>query len=161
VRRFLKSRVVDPLVRQLTLGVSPGSLALALALGATVGILPLLGIATPACVLIAAALRLNQPAIQVANYLVYPIQLALYVPFLRAGAWLFGQPAPAFTLAQVRAELSADLWGTVGHYAWANTRALGVWAVLAIPVVVVLHFSLRALLARLHIPGAGRAGGAR
>jgi len=39
-------------------------------------------------------LRLNLPAIQLVNLVVYPLQLALLVPFLRAGAWLSIAPWP-------------------------------------------------------------------
>jgi len=148
VRPFLRSRLVEPIRRQLTQGVTPGALALALALGITLGVLPLLGLTTIACAVAAAALRLNQPAIQVANYAAYPLQLLLYVPFFRVGAWLFGAPAPSITLSEVRAELAADMWGTMGHYAWANVRAVGAWAVVAIPVAVLLQVGLRAVLTR-------------
>jgi uncharacterized protein (DUF2062 family) len=153
VRAFVSAHLVEPLRRQLTQGVSPGALALALALGITLGVLPLLGLTTVACAAAAAALRLNQPAIQVANYAAYPVQLLLYVPFFQAGAWLFGAPAPSITLTQVRAELAADLWGTVGQYAWANVRAVGAWAVVAVPVAVLLQLGLRAVLSRLPIHG--------
>lgn len=149
VRAFLKARLVDPILRQLTQGVSPGALALALALGLTLGTVPVLGATTLACALAAAALRLNQPAIQAANYFAYPLQLLLYIPFFQAGAWLFGAPPLALTLDQIRAELSEDAWATIGRYAFANLRAVGAWAVLAVPVTLVLHVGLRALLARL------------
>jgi uncharacterized protein (DUF2062 family) len=156
VKAFLRSRIVDPLARQLTQGVSPGALALALALGATIGIFPVLGTTTLLCALVAAVLRLNQPAIQVANYVAYPVQIALYIPFFQGGAWLFGVAAPPITLELVRAELSADVWGTIARYAWANFHAVGAWAVVAVPTAVVLHLALRAILARLPLPGATR-----
>jgi hypothetical protein len=34
-------------------------------------------------------LRLNLPAIQAVNYLVYPLQIVLPAPFYSAGNWLF------------------------------------------------------------------------
>lgn len=148
MRAFLRRRLVDPLLRQLTQGVTPGALALALALGLVLGVLPVLGATTLLCALAAAALRLNQPAIQVANYAAYPLQLLLYLPFFRAGAWLFGEPPVSFTLGQVRAQLEADLLGTVGTYAGANARAVVAWAALAVPATLTLHLLLRPLLAR-------------
>lgn len=150
---FLRRKLVDPLIRQLTQGVTPSALALALALGVTLGVLPLLGTTTILCAAAAAALRLNQPAIQVANYAAYPFQLALYVPFFQAGAWLFGAPPVAFTVSQVRAQLHSDLGGTLRTYAAANLRAVAAWALVAIPAAVVLHLVLRPLLARVRLPG--------
>jgi len=144
---------VEPIRRQLTQGASPRALALALALGLTVGTFPVLGTTTLACGLVAAALRLNQPAIQVANYAAYPLQLALYIPFFQAGAWLFGEPPLSLTLSQVQAELSADVWGTIARYAWANVRAVAAWSSVALPIALVLFLALKALLERLPSPG--------
>jgi len=152
VAAFLRRRILDPLKAQLTQGVSPGRLALALALGGVLGVLPVLGVTTVACAVAAAALRLNQPAIQVANYVAYPIQLILYLPFFQAGARLFGAPPVGFTLEQIRAELAADLLGTVARYATANLRAVAAWALLAPIAAGLLFAALRAVLARLPRP---------
>jgi uncharacterized protein (DUF2062 family) len=157
VKNFLHRRLVEPLRRQLTQGVSPGRLAAALALGLVVGLFPVLGTTTLLCGAAAVALRLNQPAVQVANYVAYPLQLALYIPFFQAGAWLFGAPPVPFTLDQVRAELAADLTGTVARYAVANLRAAGAWAVVAPLVAAALYPALRAVLRRLPLPGHGAA----
>jgi len=148
VRAFLRRRLVDPLKAQLAQGVTPGRLALAVALGFVLGAVPVLGISTFLCLGVAAALKLNQPAIQVANYAAYPVQLALLIPFFQAGAWLFGRPPVTFTVKQLKAELHADRWGTITHYAGANLRAVAAWALVA-PVVALLVFVvLRKVLTR-------------
>jgi uncharacterized protein (DUF2062 family) len=149
MRRLLRTRVVEPLRLQLTQGVSPAKLALAVALGLGLGILPVLGATTLLCVVAAAALRLNQPAVQVANYVAYPLQLALFVPFFRAGAWLFGAPPFALGLGEIRSALAADAWGTIAALSAANLRAVAVWAIAVPPLVAVLHLALRPVLARL------------
>ena len=66
-------------------GISPRRLALTLALGFVVGCIPVVGLPTALCVVIALAFRLNQPAIQAANYLAMPFQAALIVPAGTAG----------------------------------------------------------------------------
>src|ERR1700739_3354697 len=70
-------------------GISPRRLALTLALGFAIGCLPLVGIPTALCMLVAVALRLNVPAIQAANYAAMPLQLVLVLPFVRLGGKLF------------------------------------------------------------------------
>ena len=79
-------------------GITPRRLALTLALGFAIGCIPVVGIPTALCALLALALRLNLPAIQAANYLVMPLQLVLIVPFVRLGGWLLssghGKPSP-------------------------------------------------------------------
>jgi uncharacterized protein (DUF2062 family) len=155
MRALLRKKLLDPLARQLTQGVSPERLSLALALGLVLGMFPVLGATTALCAAAGVALRLNQPAIQVANYAAYPLQLALFVPLFRAGAWLFGAPPVAFTLADVRAALARDVLGTIASYAGANLRAVAVWAIAAPLVALALRLALRPLLARLRPAAAG------
>jgi uncharacterized protein (DUF2062 family) len=152
VKAFLRRRLLDPLRRQLTQGVSPSRLALALALGLALGAIPVLGATTALCAIAGVALRLNQPAIQVANYAAYPLQLALYLPFFRAGAWLFGEAPVSFTVGELRAQLQADALGTIQRFAGANARAVAAWALVALPVALALHLLLRPLLARVRAP---------
>jgi uncharacterized protein (DUF2062 family) len=152
VRQVFRNRVLVPLQSQLTQGVSPSRLALALTLGVVFGVIPVLGVTTGLCAALAVALRLNQPAIQLANYAAYPVQLILFVPAFQAGAWLFGRPALAFSMAQLQAELAADPIGTVGHYLVDNLRALAAWALLAPVAGLGLYLLLRLVLSRLPLP---------
>lgn len=148
MRELVRRKLVDPLARQLSQGVSPERLALALALGTAVGTLPILGATTALCAFAGVALRLNQPAIQVANYAAYPAQLALLLPFFRLGAWLFGRRPVAFSPGAIRAQLAADPWGALAQYGAANLRAVAAWAVVAPVAAGVLYLVLRALLLR-------------
>ena len=77
--------IILPLVRLLKQGMDPSRLALAIASGSVVGVFPVLGIATIICTGIAAVYRLNLPAIQLASYLVFPMQIILFFPFLYIG----------------------------------------------------------------------------
>src|SRR6266568_5530242 len=70
-------------------GISPRRLAVTLALGFVLGCIPLIGISTALCAVIALTFRLNQPAIQAANYLAMPFQVGLIVPLVRLGSKLF------------------------------------------------------------------------
>ncbi len=160
--RWFRRRVLEPIKAQLVQGASPGRLALALALGLVVGVFPVLGSTTALCALAAMALRLNQPAIQVANYLAYPLQFLLFIPFFQAGAALFGAPPVTFTLAQLQTELAADLGGTVLRYLSANLRAVVAWGLAAPLATLAIQLPLRRLLTRLPLPAdPGRPPGAR
>ena len=87
--------VTKPLLDLWKQGMTPEAMALSIALGFALGVVPAPGCATLFCALAALALRLNLPAIQCVNYLVYPLQLTLLAPFLKMGAWLFrSSPAP-------------------------------------------------------------------
>jgi uncharacterized protein (DUF2062 family) len=83
-------RTVERLSRWLEDGVSIETLALSIAIGFALGICPLFGVPTVLCGVAAVVLRLNFPAIQLVNYLVYPLQILLAWPFARFGGLVFG-----------------------------------------------------------------------
>jgi uncharacterized protein (DUF2062 family) len=157
----LKSRLVEPLLTLLRQGTTPDRLALSLAFGLGLGIFPVLGVSTVLCTVVALALRLNLPAIQLVNYAVAPLQLLLIIPFVRLGEHLSGAvPEPLSIhaglalLAQGVAHAVEVLWGAILH------AALG-WAVLGPPGIALLYLLFRPLLgrvaARLHARGSASA----
>ena len=78
-------------------GVSPKKLALCAALGITLGVFPVFGTTTILCVIAALIFRLNQAAIQVVNYAVYPLWFIMLVPFFKMGEYIFHAPPIPFT----------------------------------------------------------------
>jgi uncharacterized protein (DUF2062 family) len=73
-------------------GVTPRELALCLALGTAIGLIPVLGVSTLLCALAALLLGLNMAAIQLVNYLLAPLQIILIIPLLRLGERIVGAP---------------------------------------------------------------------
>ena len=82
---FWKRRLVDPVVALLRQGVTPEKIALGMALGITIGVAPMIRSTTMLCAIASFALRLNPAAIQIVNYLMSPLQLALLIPFIGGG----------------------------------------------------------------------------
>ncbi len=78
---WLRRKIVNPILDLLRQGITPEKIALSIALGLTLGVAPVLGSTSILCLLAAFVLGLNLPAIQLVNYLVYPLQLALLAPF--------------------------------------------------------------------------------
>jgi uncharacterized protein (DUF2062 family) len=154
MREAVRQRVVAPVVGQLKQGVTPEKLALSLALGVVVSLMPVLGVTTLVALALSTVFRLNHVAVVAANYLAYPLQLVLYIPFFQMGAWVTRGPPVSFSLAQIQAELAAGVWPTVVKYAGANVRAVVAWLVLAPLATWLLYLLLRPLLARLPIPRA-------
>ena len=111
-------------------GLTPPQLALTIALGAAVGILPLVWGATPLCALLAFRLRLNQFAIQAVNYLLYPLQIALFIPFYTLGSAIFPW-GPAFSVESLLAGWQQDLRGNLLLVLIATLKALGAWLLMA------------------------------
>jgi uncharacterized protein (DUF2062 family) len=91
-RSFWQRWLVDPIVRQLTQGVTPRKIALSLAIGSALALFPILGTTTTLCFLAGILLGLNQPIIQGVNALCTFVYFPLIVVFVRFGDTLTGAP---------------------------------------------------------------------
>ncbi len=130
-------RIREPILGMLGQGLSPEGLAWSLAVGLALGVIPLFGTSTVLCVGAAFAFRLNQAAIQLANYFAYPLQLLLILPFIRMGERIFGLPHLPLSLSQLQAALRADTWGTLQLF-WTTLWHASVAWLLVVPIPVVL-----------------------
>jgi uncharacterized protein (DUF2062 family) len=152
MKAWFRRRVMEPLLAQVRQGLSPAGLAWGLAVGLGLGTFPVLGTTTLLCVGAGLAFRMNHAALQTANYLAYPLQLALLVPEVRLGEWLLGAPRVPLSLGSLVGLVRAEPFGglralgtTLGH------ACLG-WLMLVPPLVVVGALGLTPLfrtLARL------------
>lgn len=129
---FFQRRAVAPLAAFLKQGTTPEKLALCVAIGMVLGVFPVLGLTTLLCALVALVLRLNQPAIQLVNYLMYPVQLALIVPLLKAGDSVFsGRGASLLDAAILMTAVRNDPVHAVALF-WNSTLfAILIWIILA------------------------------
>ena len=137
------------LLELMTGGVTPEKIAQSVAVGAVLGVFPAFGWTTLLCAAAAWAMRLNLPAIQMVNWVVYPLQFALIVPFLRAGAWAFGVPAEELTAEGIVELIRVDVWGAVRSLWWATLRGVAVWAVVGPAAGLAIYYALRPGLRRL------------
>src|SRR5215469_3885955 len=99
--KFWRERVIAPIIAQLIQGVTPQKMALTIALGFSLGVFPVLGTTTTLCAIAAIRLKLNQPVIQLVNWLVYPLQLALVLIFIRTGEWMMHAPIMSFSVPEL------------------------------------------------------------
>lgn len=138
-----RRRVIAPILAQLRQGITPRLIALTIAAGLVLGIFPVLGTSTVLCAVFALVLRLNQPIIQLVNYLAYPLQILLLFPFYRAGERLFGQP-PVPLLSIV--ELSRRFWADPGQffvdYGLVALYGIVVWILVAPLIAGVVYLLL-------------------
>jgi len=141
---------VLPILALLRMGATPRSLAWSIAAGMLIGINPVVGSTTLLCLAVAFQFRLNVIASQIANHAMFPLELALIVPFIRLGSRVFHTAAmplaPRVFLQAARTApltLTRDLWMWVWH-------AFVLWAAMALVAVPLLALVLTPLLERLH-----------
>jgi hypothetical protein len=141
---------VLPILALLRMGATPRSLAWSVAAGLMIGINPVVGSTTLICLAVSFRFRLNVIATQIANHAMFPLELALVVPFIRLGSRVFGTAAmplaPRVFLQMARSAplaLTRQLWMWVWH-------AFVVWAAIALVAAPLLALALTPLLRRVH-----------
>lgn len=135
------------------MGASPEKLAWSIAVGILIGINPILGSTTLICLAVASVFRLNLAASQLANHLLYPLELVLVIPFIHVASRIFHtEPIPLSASELIRAarehplELTRQLW----RWEWHAFLLWSVIAAIAIPIIALaLTPLLRKLLARV------------
>ena len=142
-------RWLKPFVQLLRQGVSPEKIALTIALGVVLGVTPVLGSTVLLCTLAAVVLRLNLPAIQLVNGVVYPLQFLLLIPFYRLGAWMFGADASTISLEGVAALIRAGVGQAVRNLWVVTMHALVAWLVLGALTSALLYLLLVPLVHQL------------
>jgi uncharacterized protein (DUF2062 family) len=119
---WLRRRILDPLLAMLKQGMEPKRLALCVAIGIVIGNIPILGVSSILCTLIALGFRLNLPAIQIVQWAMAPTQLLLIIPFVRTGEWVLRAPHQALSIkaglalmAQGAGHAIVVLWVAIVH----------------------------------------------
>ena len=143
---FLCKRTVEPVVALIKQGISPEKISLGMAWGIILGIFPVLGLTTILCGLAALVFKLNLPAIQLVNFLVYPLQLVLLIPFFQLGDLLFQVEPLPLSAQELITLLQADLWGTILAFWNTTLRAIVAWLLVSLPIFLILHFTLIRLI---------------
>ncbi len=139
---WAKRKFVLPLIRIIKEGISIERLSIALALGITIGLMPLYGLTTLLVGCVALSLRLNFIAMQIAHYIVTPLQLALIIPFYRMGVVMIKVSEHSFSIHQYIHLLKTDFWHTLNEFWLINLSAVGIWLIVSIPLFLGLYFGL-------------------
>jgi uncharacterized protein (DUF2062 family) len=146
--KSLWRRIAAPVVVRIRtiflIGLTPQKLALTLCIGCALGIMPLLWGTSLICILLAHLFRLNHVALQSVNYLFYPVQLALLLPFFKLGTWLFpwGPPLPERLFSAL---LHNPGLLSVNFLAWITLKSIAAWLVTVLPAALLIYGILLAI----------------
>lgn len=156
-RGFWQRRIKEPIVTQLTQGVTPDKLALTLAVGVACGLFPCLG-TWILCFTAAILLRLNQPIIQIVNQLLWPVHVLLAIPFyLWMGKVVFNRSHHFHELIRVfgaeenfweglKRLFDVEFWH---HFGTTIFCASVVWLVSVPFIVAGIYYPVRPMLRKL------------
>ena len=148
---FFYRKLVGPIIDLLRQGITPEKIALSLAVGICLGVFPVLGSTTILCTLAAIVFRLNLPATQLVNYFVYPLQVALLIPFIRFGEIIFRAPHVSLSLAIIFDSLKRSAWQTTKTYWTPGWHAMIAWCLVGPLATWILYLVLAPMLRRFAV----------
>ena len=146
MKKVIQDRLLRPLEQLLSEGLTPAKMSHALAVGFVLGITPMLGISSILAVGVATVFKLNQVAIQVANWAAYPLQIVLFIPFIRAGEWLLGLEPAAINPSNIASMFSDDFYASLEIYGQSLAAGFALWAIIATPLSFALSYPVRKIL---------------
>jgi uncharacterized protein (DUF2062 family) len=149
LKKFWRERVVGLIGAQLTQGVTPQKIALTIALGINLAMFPILGSTTLLCAAVAFWLKLNQPIIQLVNWLAYPLQFAMLLPFIRIGEWLVRAPRVTFSIPQMLQKFHDAPGNFLAEFGMTGVHGIIAWLLIAPVLSALIYFTLLPPLKKL------------
>ncbi|HXB62406.1 MAG TPA: DUF2062 domain-containing protein [Acidobacteriaceae bacterium] len=143
---LLYRRIALPLLALLRMGTTPEKLAWSLAAGVAAGICPLPGSTTIFCFAFILLFRLNLVAGQIANHSMYPAQIALMFPFIRAGEYLFHTGPLPIAIKDVLPMARTAPYATVRLLWLWEWHAMVAWAIVCAVLTPLLALALTPVL---------------
>lgn len=144
-----KRWLVRPVEKQLTRGISPRNVAWTIALGVVTGIFPVMGTTTLLSLAVASSLGLNQPVIHVSRAVVYPLHLALILPFIRLGERIYGVPLLTFSIPQLIQKFKADPLQFARDFGAAAGQGVTAWLLVSPLLALFIYVVAKPLIERL------------
>jgi len=154
-RPLWKRYFLDPVLVQLTQGVTPDKIALTIAIGTGVGMFPIVGVTTGLAILVGIIFRLNQPLTQLMAHSILPLHLASIYLCMRWGETLFGVQHAQLGGVRVLARNINHLFWTNQAQFWHDFgllafHAIIVWIILVPFWATLMYFILRPMIRALN-----------
>lgn len=142
MKDLLQSKVSNKFIKFLSQGISPKQLALSVTIGAILGYFPILGVTTFICIFVSLNFRFNLPAMLLANYSMYPVQIFLIIPLLRLGEFIFQVEPLPLQLEYISDLFAKDFLLAIRMFGLSLLRASIAWFLISIPAALPLFLLL-------------------
>lgn len=133
-------KLKEEIVNAFAGGFSPKKIALSISTGIVFGTVPFC-ISTLLCTISGVILRLNQPLIQLINFMVFPLQILLFLPYLKFGEFLSGKSTIPLNYNEVKIIFSLPVKLFILKLGKAIIIALIGWLFLS-PLIFLLSYFL-------------------
>lgn len=138
-RKLYKTKVVIPVSNIRKEGISSEALALSISIGIIGGAFPLIGFASYICLFLTLAFKQNIIIVQAVNWLSYPIQIILLIPFMKLGNTILGSSDMTITIHQIIVAFQSGMMHGVKLIGIFSLYGVIAWAVIALPTFLIVY----------------------
>lgn len=124
-------------------GLSPKMLALSISAGVFIGLIPAIGLTTVLMTWISIWLKLNLPIAIFLTLLLSPVQVILFIPFVRIGEWIYNIEKSFLSYSEIKAAFDSSIFTVFSKLSWEIMYGLTGWILVALPISFTLYFILR------------------
>ena len=125
-------------------GVPIEKLISSISVGTVSGLFPLIGLTSVVCFFLTIARKQNAVIAQTINWLLTPVQLLLIIPFMRLGATLLMREPIKITLKEIINAFSEGVLHGFATVGILHVYAILSWAIIAIPLLIIVQLALPA-----------------
>jgi uncharacterized protein (DUF2062 family) len=152
---YFNKNILNPLKEAIQSGITPEGLALSLSLGVVGGLFPIIGLTVALCVILAFIFKVNPLIIQVANFVVMPLELILIPSMVNIGRFLLGRynynsQLEPFNVNGAIHGLQNDFVATLISFGPDLAAAVFAWSLIS-PVIAFILYILLTPLCRILI----------
>lgn len=148
MKSFFNRKIFQPILGYLKEGISPKKLAICIAFGFVLGLIPFAGVTTLLCAVAALIFRLNMGVIQIVNYAVYPLQILLFIPFIKIGMYLFDDNSLSYSSDEIIEMVKENAFQVVIKLGYANVLGVVVWLILTPVIFIIIYYLSYFLLSK-------------
>lgn len=127
-------------------GLSPKQLASSITVSIAISFFPIFGIATIVLALLAVKFKLNLPLMVAISYLVEPIKIVLFLPFINIGANMLGTEHTLLTLEAIKISYETSFLKTVKALSYELICGFTGWFIIVIPTSILFYLLLKVML---------------
>lgn len=101
--------------------------------------IPILGVSTFMITTVSLKWKLNLPIMIAISYLMWPVQILLIIPFIRAGEFSFGIPRSHHTVEEIMNSFQESFFRALSHLSFQLLCGLGGWLLTAVPIATGIY----------------------
>lgn len=136
----MQARVKYKLNQLLRQGMGPRQLAWSLAGAILLGIFPIVGTCNLLVALVALRFKLNLALMVFVSYLVYPVQMLLFVPFVHLGEYVFNARESILTWEMIQASFERDIMSSLVIFGQTLFYASTGWLLVSLALLGLFYF---------------------